>query len=143
MLFDNDRLSHWFAGAVFTWVMMFVLWGLLFFHLWLRVPVATVAAFTSLACVLQLATTPWLFSARATNQNPKGLVLRRSAAVTVWLTGTAMLFFYYIQRGWPRDSDSNLFRAIMFGGTVALGAVGLIVVGVISRRGGRLPSWFR
>ena len=143
MLFDNDRLSLWFAGAVFTWVMIFLLWGLLVFHLWLRVPIATLGAFASLACALQMAITPWLFSARATSRNPNGLVLRRFAAVIVWFTGTALLICYFVQRGLPSSPDSRLFVTDMFGVTVALGAVGLIVVGVISRRGGSLPSWFR
>jgi hypothetical protein len=60
LLFDNDRLSHRFAGAVLSWLAMFLLWGLLIFHLWLRVPTAKVAMFTAICCAVQLGVTPWL-----------------------------------------------------------------------------------
>jgi succinate dehydrogenase hydrophobic anchor subunit len=92
-LLDNDRLSHWFAGAVFTWVMIFLIWGVLVFHLWLKVPTATIAEFTGIGFALQLAITPWLFSARATRQNPSGQITQRAAAVTVLLYAEALLFF--------------------------------------------------
>jgi hypothetical protein len=133
-MFNNDRISHWFVGAVFTWVIVFLLWGLLVLHLWLKVPVAKVAILTGLACAVQLAVTPWLFSARATRQNPNGMIARRARAVIVWFSVTALLFFCYFPLSLHRGSDSRLFSTIAFAMTVVLGLVAFIIVGVVSRR---------
>lgn len=54
MRFDNDRLSHWLAVAVFTRVIIFLIWGFLVFHLWLKAPTATIAPFTGTCCAVQL-----------------------------------------------------------------------------------------
>src|ERR1700687_4693681 len=86
VLFDNDRLSHWFAGALFSWLMMFLLLGLPIFHLWLKIPTPTIAMVTGICCATQLAATPWLFSARATRQNPSGRIARRGIAVAAWFS---------------------------------------------------------
>lgn len=130
MLLNNDRLSHWCVGALLTWALGFLLWGILVFHFWLGVPVAKIAAFTGIGCALQLAITPWLFSARATLQNPTGKVTRRYAAVVVWISLTIVLFVYFIQRGQPKNPE---LREILFGTPIVAGAVALIVVGAISR----------
>jgi hypothetical protein len=133
-VFDNDRLSNWVAGAVLTWILMFLLWGLLLFQIVLKVPTATIGTFCCLGCVMQMAITPWLFSARATPQNPKGLYLRRALAITVWFTGIGLLFCYFLQRGLPKDADSGLFVAIAYGVTASFGVVCLVAVGMLSRR---------
>ena len=134
LLFDNDRLSHWFAGAVLSWLIMFLLWGLLIFHLWLRVPTAKIAMFTGICCALQLAITPWLFSARATNENPSGRIAKRAAAATVLLSATTLLFFYFLRHSWPDDIETRRFTAIAMSGIVGLSIIALIVIFVRSRQ---------
>ncbi len=133
-MFDNDRLSHWFTSAFLAWVMMFLLLGLPVFHLWLKVPIAKIATFAVLACALQSAITPWLFSARATPKNPSGRIPQRAAAVIVLSTVTALLFFYYLRRSWPDDIETRQFTTIAIGGTLLLGVAALIIAGVVSRR---------
>jgi hypothetical protein len=95
MRFDNDRLSHWIAGAAFSWLMMFLLVGLPLFHFWLKIPIVRIATFNGICCAVQLAITPWLFSARATRENPAGRVAQRAAAVVLCSSALALLFFYY------------------------------------------------
>jgi Kef-type K+ transport system membrane component KefB len=133
-LFDNDRLSHWFAGAVLSWLAMFLLWGLLAFHVWLGVPTAKVAAFAGICCAVQLGVTPWLFSARATRENPRGRVAQGAAAVIVLLSAIALLFFYFLRQSWPGDIETRRFTTIAMSGTVGLSIIALITICVLSRR---------
>jgi hypothetical protein len=93
-LLDNNRLSHWLAGSVFSWVMMFLLLGLPIFHLWLKVPTSTIAMYMGLCCAMQLAIVPWLFSARATAQSPRGRIASRAVAVIVLSSATTLLLFF-------------------------------------------------
>jgi hypothetical protein len=134
VLFDNDRLSHWFAGAVLSWLTMFLLWGLLVFHSWLKVPTMKIAVFTGICGAVQLAITPWLFSARATRDNPSGRIAQRATALTVLFSAVTLLFFYYLRRSWPDDVETRRFTAIAMSGTVALGIFALIMICVVSRR---------
>lgn len=131
MLFNNDRVSHWCVGALFSWAMIFCFWGIPIFHLWLGVPLTKISTFTGIACALQLAVTPWLFSARATRQDPTGRTIRRSAAVVVWLSLTAVLFAYFVQFGQPKNLE---LRAILFGTPTVAGAAALIIIGVVARQ---------
>ena len=133
-MFDNDRLSHWFASAFLAWVMTFLLLFLPVFHLWLKVPSSKIAMFTGLCCALQLAITPWLFSARATRQNPTGRIPQRAAAVIVLFSVIALLFFYYLRLSWPEDIETRQFTTIAIGGTLVLSVTVLIIVGVVARR---------
>ena len=126
VLFDNDRLSHWFAGALFSWLMMFLLLGLPIFHLWLKIPTSTIAMVTGICCATQLATTPWLFSARATRQNPSGRIARRGIAVTAWFSAVALLLLFYQRRSFPENSETRQFVAIGIGITILFGVAVLI-----------------
>jgi len=101
MLLNNDRLSHWCLGVFFSWIVCFLLFGIPLFHLWLRIFNRQDCYFIRHLCGVQLAITPWLYSSRATPQNPDGWLAERAAAVFVWFSLTALLLFYYIQRGWP------------------------------------------
>src|SRR5208282_2049769 len=129
MILNNDRLSHWYLGILFSWIVCFVLFGIPMFHLWLRFSIAKIAISLGICCAVQLAITPWLYSSRATPQNPDGLVGRRTAAVFVWFSLTALLLFYYIQRGWPSNPTAQQARIIMFVALVVL----LIILGVLLR----------
>jgi hypothetical protein len=113
MLLNNDRLSHWCLGVFFSWIVCFLLFGIPLFHLWLGFSIAKIAISLGICCGVQLAITPWLYSSRATPQNPDGLVGRRAAAVFVWFSLTALLLFYYIQRGWPSNPTAEQARIIM------------------------------
>jgi len=126
---NNDRLSHWLAGAVLAWGTTFLLLFLPAFHFWLKVPTAKVATLTGLFCAVQLAVTPWLFSARATSQNPKGRPAQRSAAVAVMASLMALIFFGYIGGLWPRDEDTREFVFIGVGLTALL-----VIVLIVTRR---------
>jgi hypothetical protein len=137
MLLNNSRLSHWLAGAVLGWTACLVLVYIPIFHWGFGVSIAKIAISVGIGCAGQLAVTPWLFSARATAENPTGKIAQRAVAVIVWFSLSALLFFYYIQRDWPSDSHGKLFREIMFGTTIVFGIVGLAIVGLISRNWGR------
>jgi hypothetical protein len=134
-LLDNDRLSHWFAGALFTWLVIFLIWGLPVFHLWLKIPTARIAAYTGICCAMQLAITPWLFSARATRQNPKGLVIRRAGVLIVLFSGITLLLLSYIPIFALRDRDSRQFGFISLVMTPLLALAGLIKFCVFPPRG--------
>jgi hypothetical protein len=135
LLFDNDRLSHWFGGALFSWLMMFSLLGLPIFHLWLKIPTPTIATVTGICCATQLAVTPWLFSARATRENPGGRIAQRGIAVFAWFSAMLLLLLYYLRRSFPEDTGTRQFTAIGIGITILFGTGGIIrYVLVPSRR---------
>jgi hypothetical protein len=133
-MLENNRISQWFIGALLAWTLCSLVVFIPIFHLLLGFPIEKIVVSASIGCVVQLVFTPWLFSARATPQNPNGKVARRSAVVVVWLTLTALLFFYYIQRSWPSSSDARIFRICLFGTTIAAGIVALIAIGIVSRK---------
>jgi hypothetical protein len=126
---NNDRLSHWFVGTVFAWGLTFLLLFFPIFHLWLKVPTTKVATLIGLFCAVQLAITPWLFSARATGQNPRGRPAQRAAAVAVLASLMALIFFGYIGGLWPRDEGTREFVSI------GLGLTALLVIVLVATRG--------
>lgn len=134
MSFDNDRLSHWFAGALLSWVIAFLLLGLLVFHFWLKVPTATIATFAGICCALQMVATPWLFSARATHQNPSGRIAQRAATVIILSSVITLLFFYYLRSSFPEDIETRRFTTIGIGITILFCIGGLIRNGLIPSR---------
>ncbi len=129
---NNNRLSHWLAGALLSWTVMFLLVGLPIFHSWLRIPIARIATFSTICCAIQFAVTPWLFSARATPQNPDGQFTQRAAAVTLLFSLMALLFFYYVRRTWPEDIETRRFTTIAMALTIPFGMA--ILIRVVSRR---------
>jgi hypothetical protein len=133
-LFDNDRLLHWMAGAVFSWVVMFFLVGFPVFHLWLGVPTEKIATFTGICCAVQLAVTPWVFSARPTLRNPDGRIVVRAAAVIFWSFTNTMIFFYYIRRSWPEDLHTRRFTDIAFVGTPILAIIAFVKFCLMPRK---------
>jgi hypothetical protein len=134
VILDNDRLSHWFAGAVLGWaVSLPVLW-IPIFHLWLGAPIAKVAICAGIACASQLAITPWLFSARATPQNPGGNIARRSVVVIVWISVFCLALFSYVLGQYPRNPSSKLLWSCMLGTVIVFGLGGLLAVRVIFRQ---------
>ena len=140
MRFDNNRISHWIIGALFTWVVIFVAWALPIFHLWLKAPVARIAVYTAICCAMQLAITPWLFSARATERNPRGRIGRRAVALTVLFSGIALLLFGYIPLTTSRNHNSRLFATIAFVMTALLALIALVAARVVSRRDSDAPE---
>jgi hypothetical protein len=136
VLLNNDRLSHWLAGAALCWTVCLLLLFIPIFHLLLGFSIAKIVVSAGICCAVQLAATPWLFSARATRQNPSGRIARRAVVVIVWLSLTALLLFYYFQRGWPNNSNAQVFRACGFGTIIALAFTGIVVVLVVSRQRG-------
>jgi hypothetical protein len=133
-MFNNDRLSFWLGGTLVAWTVCCLCVFLPVGHFLFGASMGKIVVVASIGCLLQLLFTPWLFSARATAENPEGNVVQRSAAVIGWVTLTALLFFYYLQRGWPRDANAQMFRVCLFGTTIVLGVVGLLVVRVVFRR---------
>jgi len=133
-LFDNDRLSHWFAGALFSWLMIFLPFGLLIFHLWLKIPIPTFPKVTGICCATQLFATPSLFSARATRQSPSGRIAQRGITVCAWFSAMLLLLLYYLHRSFPEDAETRHFVAIGIGITILFGVGGLIWYGLIPSR---------
>ncbi len=133
MFLDNDRLSHWFAIAALSWtVSLPVLW-IPIFHLWLGAPISKIAICVGIACVSQLAVTPWLFSARATPQNPDCNIAMRSSVVIIWISAFCLALFSYILGQYPQNPNSKLLWSCMLGTVCALGLGGLFAVRVIFR----------
>lgn len=132
--FDNDRLSHWLAGALLSWLMMFSLLGLPIFHLWLKIPTLAIATVTGICCATQLAVTPWLFSARATRENPSGRIAQRGIAVYAWCSAMLLLLLYYLRRSFPDDAGTRQFTAIGIGITILFGIGVLVRYGLIPLR---------
>jgi hypothetical protein len=93
VLYDNDRLSHWLFGALFGWLFFTLALFIPVFHLWLGIATQKIVVSATIGGLVQLVFTPWLFSARATRQNPGGKIIRRSIAVVLWFTSTSLLFF--------------------------------------------------
>lgn len=125
---DNEKLSHWLVGVMFAWGLTFLLF-LPMAHLLLKVPTATVATLTALFCAAQLAVTPWLFSARATRQNPSGRPTQRGAAVGVLACLMGVLFFVYIGGLWPKEKAAREFASA----GVALTVLVVILVFAVRR----------
>ena len=117
MLINNDRLSHWFAGAVVSWL-AFLFLGILVLHFGLNVSIATLATFVGACCVMQLAVTPWLYRARATSTNSRGRPVERAAALCVLFGAIILLFFGYLRSSYPSDIETRHFTTIGFIGTV-------------------------
>jgi hypothetical protein len=126
-LINNDRISHWYLGCLLAWAVCFLFLGIPIFHLGFGSSISKIAISLAICCGAQLAITPWLYSARATPQNPNGFVGRRTAAVFVWCSLTALFLFYYIQRGWPSSQAAQQARIIMSVGLVVF----LVILGVI------------
>ncbi|HEY7405510.1 MAG TPA: hypothetical protein VIB39_18430 [Candidatus Angelobacter sp.] len=130
-MLKNDRLSHWCVGAVLSWTTAFFLIGLPIFHFWLQASIKKIALFTVLACVLQLAVTPWLFEARASAQNPTGIRSKRTAAVVIWLSLLIFLFNCFVLRDAAPDFGA---RVIFLGGPILLGTLTLIIRKIVVRK---------
>lgn len=133
MFFNNNRLSHWFAGALLTWIIIFFVWGLLIFHYWYKVPISTVAIFSGIGCATQLSITPWLFSARATQQNPSGRITQRASVVIIFLSLIALLFFYFVRHAQPEDMETRRFTSIGFIVTIVFGLLAFTILRLASR----------
>jgi hypothetical protein len=123
----NDRISYWYLGAIFAWALCFLLFGIPIFHLGLGFSITKIAISVGICCGMQLAIMPWLFSARATTQNPDGLVDRRIVVVVVWHSLTALCLAYYIQRGWPSSQAAQHERIFMYVTVI----VSFIILGLI------------
>ena len=131
MFFNNDRISHWYAGALLSWVIFFGVIGIPIFHVLLSASIAKVATYVGVCCGTQLAVTPWFFSARATRENPTGKLARRSVAVIVWITSTALILAFLLQYGQPVNPRNTQLRVVMFATPTVIGLAFLAVVGII------------
>jgi hypothetical protein len=133
VLLNSERLIHWLVGAVLVWAAFLLLLFIPVFHFVLGFSIVKIVVSVGIGCAVQLMVTPWFFSARPTARNPSGDIAQRAVAAIVWSSVTALLFFYYIQRDWPKDSHANAFRACLFGTTIVFAIGALILVRVFSR----------
>lgn|GEM_PF-6130783 len=137
MLLDKDRLSHWLIAAPLGWAAWTAILFIPIFHFWLGFPIAKIAVYAGIACAIQLAVTPWAFSAQVTRNNPKGKVFQRYAVAIVLVTTTALLFVYWLQRGEPTNSYTTQVRVILFSVPIVFCVVSLTIVGPILRSSGK------
>jgi hypothetical protein len=135
---DNNRLSHWLLSITLGWVIVFVVLGLLFFHFLLGVTLTKIAIFIMACWALQLAVTPWLFWARATETNPTGRAAHRYAAIIILGSAITLLFFLCLRWSSPQDAETRLFTSIGIGLTILFSVVGLIRYCAMPRR----SKWF-
>jgi hypothetical protein len=131
-LFNNERLSYWFASVLLSWAAMFCLLVFPVFHLWLGVPNSRLVTFTSICCVLQLVITPWLFSARPTPQEPNGRFTQRAIAVMTLFSLISLVFFYFIRQTWPEDIEMRRFTTMAMILSIPFGLV--ILTRILARR---------
>ncbi|HEY6130103.1 MAG TPA: hypothetical protein VIW23_18165 [Candidatus Acidoferrum sp.] len=124
-MFNNDRLVHWFVGALLAWATMFLLCFPIL-HFWLKLSTTRVAMFFVICGAVQLVATPLLFSARSTRQNPSGRIAQRATVVIASCSAIALLFFYYLRRSWFGDAETRRFTAIAVGVTILFGLGNLI-----------------
>lgn len=129
-MFDSDRISHWYIGSLLSWAAYALVVGIPVFHLWLGVSIARIVSFAAIACVLQWAITPLLFSARRTRQNPTGRFARGAIAMILLCCSIAIEFAYFVQLGQPQNPE---LRGILFGTPILAAIAGLIVVCIFSR----------
>ena len=105
-------------GCLFGWGAIFVVVGFVvgfpIFHLYFKVPIATISSYIGICCVLQLALVEWLVYAKKTAQGPDGWAFHRTVATTVFVTAISLLFFYYLRRGRP-DPETREFTSICMG----------------------------
>lgn len=127
VLLNNDRLSNWFLGGLLSWSIFVLILGIPIFHLWLGISIVKIVVSGCICCGVQLVVSPWLYSARATPQNPDGLVGRRTKTVIIWFSLTTLLLFYYLQGNWPNNAQTHQARIIF---SLALPSF-LILVGLI------------
>jgi len=135
MIINENRLSHWIAVGILSWAAYFVIFGVLIFHLLLGVSWFKVASFCACCCILQLAITPLIFSARATPEHPTGITSRRITAATLWITSTIILLLCYLQYG--KTIDTYEFRQrllIIAGASISFGIIAYVVGAVAYRR---------
>jgi len=133
MLLNKHKLLHWLATVLLAWALYFLLLGIPIFHFCLAVSITKIASFAGIACVVQLAITPWLFSARVTPQNPNGKLARRTVAVIVWFTLFAVQIFCFAQHGWSRSSHSQVLRGVFFDAAMVAIVDVFIIIDAISR----------
>ncbi|MFZ0301336.1 MAG: hypothetical protein WAL75_01570 [Terracidiphilus sp.] len=140
MSFDKERLSYWLAGVLLAWTMYVAVFGIPIFHLLLGIAIPTIVSFAVYACALQLAITPWIFSARVTLQNPQGKIGQRTAAIIIWFVSTASLLLYFMQRRHHAPSEGNALRGYSFDAAVVLIPVALFIVEAVWRSRRRLVA---
>ena len=109
--------------------------GFPIFHLYFKVPIATISSYIGICCVLQLALVEWLVYAKKTAQGPDGWAFHRTVATTVFVTAISLLFFYYLRRGRP-DPETREFTSICMGVTLLFGVLSPIIKSRSSRQTG-------
>jgi hypothetical protein len=128
MLIDNDRLSHWLATGVVVWTCYVFFLGIPIFHFGLGVSTKKVILFAIGSCLLQLAVTPWMFWARATQSDPDRRFGHRIGAAVMWIGLTGILLLCFLQYGKAIDQAHVSERFFIIGGTaIAFGTVALTI----------------
>jgi hypothetical protein len=133
MLLDNDRQSHWFAGALLAWALATLVLFLPVFHLLFRISIERTLIGAGILCAGQLIATPWLFAARATSGNPSGQIALRAVTVVVWLTLSTLGLFSYILWNSPGNPGVPVWSC-MLGTPLAFGLTGLLAIHLKHRR---------
>jgi len=139
-LLDFGRLWRCLIFPISAWaVFSVIIFPIIYW--WLRLPNAKIAGYLGVCCVVQLASSLWLFYARKTPQRPDGRIVHRTAAVTFHWATVSMLFFYYLRDSRPQDPAAREFTSIGMGGTLILAIVFPLVRLVLQRnKAGLLPS---
>jgi hypothetical protein len=106
----------------------FFLLGIPIFHFGLSVSVFKIALFCAISCALQLAVTPWMFSARITSENPTGNMQKMFGALALWGTLNLFTLLIFIQHA-ALLADGYWEATLLFDGFVSsvLGLAAFIV----------------
>jgi hypothetical protein len=111
------------------WVLCFLIIGIPILHFGLNLSLMRIAILAAIACASQLMFVPWLYSARATSQNPQGFVLRRAAAVLGWLSLMTLSLFCYLQSTWPDNPRGREARIIL---SVSLAVIVIFLIAAVA-----------
>ena len=130
MPINKDRLSHWLVLGLLCWTCYFILFGIPIFYILLGVSMLKIGSFMFLCCALQLAVTPWMFTARSTPEHPAGKIGQRAAAAAIWLISTALLLLCYLQYGKTIDTIHLRERIWIVGGIAAVFGMIALLAGI-------------
>ena len=107
-------------GCVIGWGAIVLVIGFPIFHLYFKVPIATIASYLAICCVVQLVVFEWLFYAKRMARDPDDWIFHRTVATAVFVATISVLFFYYLRRGRP-DPATREFTSIGIGVSLIFG----------------------
>ena len=121
---NNESPALWCVVLFLGWAFLGVVIGIPL-HIGFGISLTSVALFVGIQFALNIVASPWLFSARATANNPGGCPLRFAVAATVWLTLASLAASLQLLDG---DFTDRTAVAAFLGTPFVLGSIALLAV---------------